>query len=144
MDVNLISPFLLTQGFLSELENASGSVVNIASIHAQLTKPRFSAYSTSKSALVGLTRALAIELGGRVRVNAIAPAAISTPMLEAGFADDYESLKKLATCHPSGMIGTPEDVARAALYFAETKSMFLNGAILGIDGGIGSRLHDPE
>jgi NAD(P)-dependent dehydrogenase (short-subunit alcohol dehydrogenase family) len=58
LDVNLIAPFLLTQAFLPELEMAGGSVINIASIHARLTKPHFSAYATSKAALIGLTRLL--------------------------------------------------------------------------------------
>jgi NAD(P)-dependent dehydrogenase (short-subunit alcohol dehydrogenase family) len=119
-------------------------VINIASIHALLTKPRFSAYATSKSALIGLTRALAVELGGRVRVNAISPAAIATPMLESGFSEDPEGLNRLAAYHPSACIGVPDDVARAALCLAEVKGAFLNGAIVGVDGGIGARLHDPE
>jgi NAD(P)-dependent dehydrogenase (short-subunit alcohol dehydrogenase family) len=144
LDVNLIAPFLLTQAFLQELERAGGSVINIASIHALLTKPRFSAYATSKSALIGLTRALAVELGGRVRVNAISPAAIATPMLESGFSEDPEGLNRLAAYHPSACIGVPDDVARAALCLAEVKGAFLNVAIVGVDGGIGARLHDPE
>jgi NAD(P)-dependent dehydrogenase (short-subunit alcohol dehydrogenase family) len=143
MDVNVIAPFLLTQAFLPEIEKAGGSVINIASVHAQLTKPGFSPYATSKSALVGLTRALAVELGARVRVNAISPAAISTPMLEAGFSGDSEGLTRLAAYHPSGCIGTPEDVAGAALYLAEAQGKFLNGATISLDGGIGNRLHDP-
>ena len=144
LDVNLIAPFLLTQVLLSELQKANGSVINIASIHAQLTKPRFTAYATSKAALVGLTQSLAVELGGRVRVNAICPAAITTSMLEAGFEGNPQGLVKLASYHPSGCIGTPEDVARAALFLAEADNSFLNGSVIGLDGGIASRLHDPD
>ena len=84
LDVNLLAPFLLTQGLLPELERAGGSVVNVASVHAHLTKPGFVAYATSKAALVGLTRSLAVDLGSRVRVNAVLPAATATPMLLAG------------------------------------------------------------
>jgi len=144
LDVNLIAPFLLTQALLSELQKANGSVINIASIHARLTKSHFSAYATSKAALVGLTRSLAVELGGRVRVNAICPAAIATSMLEAGFESKPQGLVKLASYHPSGCIGTTEDVARAALFLADTGSSFLNGTVIGLDGGIASRLHDPD
>ena len=143
LDVNLISPFLLTQALLSELQKAQGSIINIASIHARLTKPHFAAYATSKAALVGLTRSLAVELGGRVRVNAICPAAIATSMLEAGFEANPHGLAKLASHHPSGCIGTTEDVARAALFLAEAEGAFLIGDVLGLDGGIASRLHDP-
>ncbi|MCI0504636.1 MAG: SDR family oxidoreductase [Gammaproteobacteria bacterium] len=144
LDVNLLAPFLLTQALLPELEKAKGSVINIASIHAQLTKPHFSAYATSKAALVGLTRSLAVELGSRVRVNAICPAAIATPMLVAGFDQNPGGLDELASYHPTGTIGTPDEVALAALYLADANSKFLNGAVLELNGGIAARLHDPE
>ena len=85
LDVNLLSPFLLAQAFLSELEQASGCIVNISSIHAKLTKANFVAYATSKAALSGMTRAMAVDLGPRVSVNAVEPEAIETPMLRAGF-----------------------------------------------------------
>ena len=90
-----------------------------------------------------MTRSLAVELGSRVRINAICPAAISTPMLEAGFEGNPQGLEQLAGYHPSGCVGSPEDVAEAALYLAKADGTFLNGAIIGLDGGIASRLHDP-
>jgi len=62
------------------LREAKGSVVNVASIHATVTKPEFTVYATSKSALVSLTRSLALELAPDVRINAVAPAAIPQPM----------------------------------------------------------------
>jgi len=144
LNINLVAPFLLTQAFSPELEKANGSVINISSIHATLTKPEFVAYATSKAALVGLTRSLAVDLGGRIRINAICPAAIATPMLLAGFANNTDSFVKLSEYHPSQCIGSPEDVAQAALYLASSNSSFLNGAIIGLDGGIASRLHDPS
>lgn len=144
LSVNVVAPFLLVQGLLKKLELVRGSVINIASIHAQLTKPEFSAYSTSKSGLVGLTRAMAVELGSRIRINAIAPAAISTPMLTAGFEDNEEDMAELAGYHPAKSIGEPEDVARLAFFMAGLTSQFLNGSIVGLDGGIASRLHDPK
>ncbi len=143
LNVNLVAPFLLTRTFLSALQNARGSIINIASIHACLTKPHFTAYATSKAALVGMTRSMAVELGSRVRVNAICPAAISTPMLVAGFENNEQGLSELASYHPSDTIGTTTDVTDAALYFAQSNGRFLNGTIIGIDGGIASRLFDP-
>ncbi|GBE07235.1 glucose 1-dehydrogenase 4 [bacterium BMS3Abin11] len=143
MDVNLVAPFLLIRALLAELTKAKGSVINIASIHAQLTKPHFTAYATSKAALVGMTRSLAVELGNRVRVNAICPAAIATPMLEAGFDDKLQGLDQLASYHPTGTLGTTRDIAEAALYLAKVDGLFLNGAVINLDGGISSRLHDP-
>ncbi len=143
LDVNLIAPFLLTKFFLPDLQKGKGSVINIASIHAQLTKPHFTAYATSKAALVGMTRSLAVELGSRVRVNAICPAAISTPMLEAGFEGDSHGMAELASFHPSNCVGETRDITEAALYLAQVEGRFVNGTIIGVDGGIAARLHDP-
>jgi NAD(P)-dependent dehydrogenase (short-subunit alcohol dehydrogenase family) len=108
-----------------------------------LTKSGFAAYATSKAALAALTRSLAVELGGRVKVNSIRPAAISTPMLVDGFADNPAAMTDLLQYHPSGCIGSPEDVAKAALFLAENESPFLTGTELALDGAISSRLHDP-
>jgi NAD(P)-dependent dehydrogenase (short-subunit alcohol dehydrogenase family) len=119
-------------------------VVNIASVHAQLTKPGFAAYATSKSALVGLTRSLAVDLEGVVRVNCISPGATGTPMLVAGFEGREEALSQLGQCHPLGRIAAPEEVARVAVFLASDDASFIDGAVLDVDGGIGARLHDPE
>lgn len=143
LNVNLIAPFLLTQKLFLFLEKAGGSVVNISSIHAQLTKPEFICYATSKTALVGLTKSMAVELGSRVRINAICPAAVSTPMLLAGFDGKGEAYKVLSSMHPVGRIAEPAEVARLALFLASKDAQFINGASLELDGGIGSRLHDP-
>lgn len=143
LNVNLLAPFLLTQGLLGELERGRGSVINISSVHAKATKPGFCCYATSKAALEGLTRAMAVELGARVRVNAIAPAALATPMLRAGFSGREDALERLGELHPVGRIGQPEEVAECALFLASGKAAFINGAVVGVDGGISSRLHDP-
>ncbi len=143
LDVNLLAPFFLVQGLLPELESACGCVLNIGSIHARLSKHRFAAYATSKAALGALTRALALDLGGRVRVLNLEPAAIATEMLAAGFADDSGGLARLAAYHPSGSIGDPADLARLALALAEIDSPFLTGTSIGFDGGIAGCLHDP-
>ncbi|QQS05319.1 MAG: SDR family oxidoreductase [Fibrobacterota bacterium] len=142
-DVNLVAPFLLVQELLPQLEASGGSVVNIASIHATQTKPGFSAYASSKAALAGMTRAMAVELGSRVRVNAVAPAAISTPMLVDGFRGRPEAFAQLREMHPVGEIGTVDQVAQAVAFLAEPEMKFLSGSVLGLDGGIFGRLHDP-
>lgn len=144
LNTNVVAPFLLTQALLPELERAAGAVVNVASVHALLTKPRFVSYATSKAALVGLTRSMAVDLGGRVRVNAIKPAATATPMLLAGFDGRQESFSKLASMHPVQRIATPKEIAQAALFLASKEAAFITGTILNVDGGIGARLHDPE
>ena len=144
MDVNLMAPFLLSKLFFQQLKESKGSIINIGSIHAKQTKPKFIAYATSKAALKGLTQAMAIDFGQHVRVNIIQPAAISTEMLVDGFKNNPEGLKRLKSFHPSGFIGAPEDVAKLALFLSKDESRFINGASIDIDGAIGVRLHDPD
>lgn len=144
LDVNLSAPFILTQALLPELERTHGTVVNISSIHAALTKKRFVAYATSKAALSGMTRALAVDLGDRIRVNAIEPAAIHTEMLADGFRDNPQGLAQLEQYHPTGRIGQPTEVAKLALMLCDDALPFANGACIALDGGIRGRLHDPD
>ncbi|MBL8474350.1 MAG: SDR family oxidoreductase [Rhodocyclaceae bacterium] len=144
LDVNLLAPFLLVQAMLPELCAARGSVINIGSIHARLTKKQFTAYATSKAALAGMTRALAVDLGPQVRINAIEPAAIETDMLKAGFATNPKNYAQLKAYHPQQRIGTPKEVARLALAIADGGMDFLHGSCIGLDGGIAGTLHDPD
>jgi NAD(P)-dependent dehydrogenase (short-subunit alcohol dehydrogenase family) len=141
--VNLLAPFFLSQALVSELERNRGGIINISSIHGHLTKPSFVCYATSKAALTGLTRAMAVDLGGRVRVNAIAPAAIDTEMLRAGFAQDPNAFAELAEAHPIGRIGQPAEVAQLAVFLASDQAPFMTGSVVDIGGAIGARLHDP-
>lgn len=144
LDVNLLAPFLWAQALLPELEAAHGMVLNISSIHARLTKSGFVAYATSKAALSGMTRAMAVELGSRVRVNAIEPAAIDTPMLRAGFIDNEENFQNLSKYNPSQGLGSPSQLAQIAVFLTESKSPFLNGTVVCFDGGISASLLEPS
>jgi NAD(P)-dependent dehydrogenase (short-subunit alcohol dehydrogenase family) len=139
LGVNLLAPFWLRE----ELAAQCGSFLAISSIHEKLTKPGFVAYATSKAALSGMVRALAVDMGGQVRCNAICPAAIATPMLLSGFEGQIDALAALKSFHPVGRLGRPEEVAQAALYACSENAGFLNGACLDLNGGIGARLHDP-
>jgi NAD(P)-dependent dehydrogenase (short-subunit alcohol dehydrogenase family) len=143
LDTNLIAPFLLVQGLLPELKKAKGSVVNISSVHAISTKPGFVCYATSKSALVGMTKAMAVDLGADLRVNAICPGATATPMLLAGFEGKEEEFQQLSNMHPLERIAQPEEIASVALFLVSQEASFITGASLSVDGGIGIRLHDP-
>jgi NAD(P)-dependent dehydrogenase (short-subunit alcohol dehydrogenase family) len=144
MATNVGAPFALAKLFLPQLTAAKGSIINIASIHANLTKPEFVAYASSKGALVSLTKALAVELGPKnVRVNAVLPAATSTPMLMAGFDGKAEAFKALEGMHPLQRICEPKEIAEFVEFLAGDKCHFITGSCLQIDGGIGSRLHDP-
>lgn len=141
--VNLEAPFLLTQAFLSQMELAHGCVINVSSIHAKLTKRNFVAYATSKAALTGLTKALAVDVGNRIRVNSIAPAAIETEMLLAGFANNPAGYESLKNYHPVKRIGYPEEIAKMAIFIANDIG-FIHGSCFEVNGGIGVTLHDPD
>jgi NAD(P)-dependent dehydrogenase (short-subunit alcohol dehydrogenase family) len=142
LNVNLTAPFLLSVELLDELIATQGNIINISSIHAKLTKPNFTAYATSKSGLSGLTKSLAVEIGNKVRVNSISPAAIDTQMLREGFTNIENGLENLSNYHPSKSIGLSTDVVEAALYLANGNK-FVNGMEITLDGAISSRLHDP-
>lgn len=144
LNVNLLAPFFLTQAMLPELEIARGCVINISSIHARLTKKNFVAYATSKAALSGMTRAMAVDLQDRVRVNAIEPAAIETEMLKAGFFNKTDLYSKLMSCHPLQRMGRTDEIANLAITLADDRMRFVHGATLSIDGGISARLYDPD
>ena len=133
----------MNKAFLPHLIRQRGSIIHIGSIHSKLTKPGFTAYATSKAALAGLTNSMAVEFGNSVRVNAIEPAAIATPMLEAGFEGNSGLRDQLNQCHPTGKIGLPEDIASAALFLLDPANRFANGCVLSLGGGIHGRLHDP-
>lgn len=142
--VNAAAPAVLGQLLLEALERGKGSIINISSIHARQTKSRFGAYSISKSALSGVSRAMAIEWGSRVRVIELRPAAIATDMLEAGFKGHTEARRSLDSYHPTGKIGKPQEIARIVQELIELDSDFLNGAVVNVDGGISHVLHDPD
>jgi NAD(P)-dependent dehydrogenase (short-subunit alcohol dehydrogenase family) len=142
--VNTIAPFILAKGLMEELIATHGHIINISSIHSKLTKPNFSCYASSKSALESLTRSLALELSPKgVSVNAIAPAAISTEMLKDGFRAVPDKIAELESYHPSGSIGSPVELANLAKNITLNKGGFLTGSIIDFSGGISGCLSDP-
>jgi NAD(P)-dependent dehydrogenase (short-subunit alcohol dehydrogenase family) len=142
--VNTVAPFFLAQGLIKELEACHGHIVNISSIHAKLTKAKFTCYAASKAAIEAVTRSLALELSPiGISVNAIAPAAISTEMLRAGFKEAPEKLRDLERFHPSQSIGTPDQISLFIKAITDQRGGFLTGAVLEFDGAISARLHDP-
>jgi NAD(P)-dependent dehydrogenase (short-subunit alcohol dehydrogenase family) len=143
-NVNLSAPFFMVQAFLPELTRNHGSVVNISSIHATQTKKEFVAYATTKAGLSALTRNLAIDLGVKVRVNAIEPAAVATDMLKAGFAGKGEQYKQLEAFHPLARIAAPKEVAELAVFLCSEKARFVHGACISASGGIQGSLSDPS
>lgn len=143
LTINVAAPLLIVRSFLSELEKNSGVILNVGSVHAQSTKPKFAAYATSKAALHGATRALAVDLGPAVRAITLAPAATATEMLMAGFEGKGDAFEELESCHPVGRIASSEEIAKLAVYLVSPEAGFLSGTTVYADGGVLSRLHDP-
>jgi 3-oxoacyl-[acyl-carrier protein] reductase len=116
-----------------------GAIVNMASITGIIGAPGMAAYSTSKGAIITLTRTLALELVEQgIRVNCICPASIDTPMLQASFdrlEDPQAARARNVKRHPLGRLGTPEDVANLALFLASDEASFITGGTYVIDGG---------
>ncbi|HLH03039.1 MAG TPA: SDR family oxidoreductase [Bryobacteraceae bacterium] len=138
LDVNLLGPFLLCReiGKLM-LEQKRGSIVNVASIAGLLGIADRSAYNASKHGLIGLTRTLAAEWGGRgVRVNAVCPGWVKTPMDVAPQAAGLYSDADIEGRVPMGRFATPRDIASAIAFLADPEqSGFINGHTLSVDGG---------
>lgn len=124
----------------------AGSIVNIASTHAFSIIPHCFPYPVAKHALLGLTRALAIEYArDGVRVNAIAPGYIATELAEAWWRaqpDPPRARRQAEALHPPGRIGRPEEVAMTALFLASDEAPFINAACIVIDGGRSVLYHE--
>ena len=138
MEVNLIAPFLLAREFGRRMLQArSGSIVNVASIAGLVAVADRAAYNASKHGLVGLTRTLAAEWGGRgVRVNAVCPGWVKTEMDAADQARGTYSDADITQRVPMGRFASPDDVARAIAFLADDReSSFVNGHTLTVDGG---------
>ncbi|HZC79913.1 MAG TPA: SDR family oxidoreductase, partial [Ktedonobacterales bacterium] len=138
MAVNLFGPFLLCKYLGAQmLRRGAGSIVNVASVAGLAGISHRSAYNASKHGLVGLTRTLAGEWGGRgVRVNAVCPAWISTEMDVADRGSGAYSEQDIVDRVPMARFATPDDVARAIAFLADpAQSGFVNGATLPVDGG---------
>jgi pteridine reductase len=127
---NLRAPLFLAQAAAPELRRRQGLILNIADIHGLRPLARHAVYSAAKAALVMLTRSLARELGPEIRVNAIAPGPVLWP--EHGM--DEEMRRGIIARTALKRAGTPEDVAKAALFFA-ADAPYVTGEVLAIDGG---------
>ena len=117
-------------------QECSGVVLNISSMASQYGLPNVIAYTASKSAIEGMTRAMAVELAQYgIRVNCIAPGFIKTNMSTLVFEKDPERKKKILSRTPLGRLGKPEEVAEAALFLVSGSASFITGVVLPVDGG---------
>jgi NAD(P)-dependent dehydrogenase (short-subunit alcohol dehydrogenase family) len=140
--VNAKGVYLTSRAAIPHLQTAGGgSIINQASVAALAGMANFSAYSAAKGAVVSLTRAMAIDLAPvGIRVNALCPGAVHTPVMEPlmrnqGDGSLERGLELTAAKHPLGRLGTPMEIAGAALFLASDDAAFVTGAILPVDGG---------
>jgi len=135
MQVNLRSVFELSQAAYPLLKDSQGCIVNMSSVSALTHISSGSIYGMSKAAMTQLTRNLAVEWAkDGIRVNAIAPWYISTP-LAAPVLDDPEKLKNILARTPMQRVGTPEEVAAAALFLSLPAASYITGQCIAVDGG---------
>jgi len=143
--VNLTGPFLCSKYALPHLKaSGGGAIVNIASVHAYQNVGGTAPYAASKGGLAALTRVMAIDYAkNNIRVNAICPGWIYTPLIEGIFkaSGDAEGMKRqVAQRQLLGRLGTPEDIGHAVLYLVSNESSFVTGASLFVDSGLTAQL----
>ncbi|HYK45917.1 MAG TPA: SDR family oxidoreductase, partial [Parafilimonas sp.] len=141
MNVNLKSFFLCSKYAIPLMEKKQkGVVINVASVQAFLSQKNVAAYTTAKSAILGLTRSIAVDYAPHIRCVAVCPGTIDTPMLRDSISlspDPGEVMQECIDMHLTKRIGTPEEVAELILYLCDDKASFITGQAVRIDGGLG-------
>jgi NAD(P)-dependent dehydrogenase (short-subunit alcohol dehydrogenase family) len=140
--VDLKSAWLCARAMLPDMLAArKGSIVNIASIHADMTYPGMFPYAAAKSGLVGMTRSLALEVGPQqVRVNALSPGYTETPLLKEWFGmQPAEKQREVLGVHAMGRMAKPIEIANCVAFLLSDEASFVTGANWRADGGLGAR-----
>jgi NAD(P)-dependent dehydrogenase (short-subunit alcohol dehydrogenase family) len=134
---NVLSVFAISKAVVKGMkERGSGSIINISSMAAQYGIPKVIGYTASKSAIDGMTRAMAVELSpAGIRVNAIAPGFIATDMSAKALNTDPERKHKALSRTPIGYFGEPGDIGAAAAFLASDAAKYITGVVLPVDGG---------
>ena len=137
LSTNVCAVFAMSREVVKEmLKQNSGCIINISSMAAQYGLPKVIAYSASKTAIDGMTRAMAVELSPKgIRVNAIAPGFIYSDMTAKALDSDPERKAKVFGRTPMGHMGQPDDIGKAALYLAGEGAKYVTGVVLPVDGG---------
>jgi len=143
MDVNLKGQWLMSKAAIPHMAKGS-AIVNVSSVQGLASQRNVLAYSTSKHALIGLTRSMAVDLAPQgIRVTCVCPAAVDTPLIHAQYpmVDDVEAFKKgLARAHPLGRIADPREIAEVIAFLLSDRASFMTGSIVTVDGGMMSPL----
>ncbi len=134
LDVNLIGPMLVCQAALPHLRNGTdATIVTVSSAAALQPLANRAAYAASKSAVLAMSKVMAVEFAPDIRVNVVTPGAIDTPMVRNSFSGD--ALDRVTARYALGRLGTAEEVAAAIIFLSSTESSYMTGATLSIDGG---------
>jgi len=146
LGVNLKGAFFFSKYAIPHMRaRRRGVIINISSVHAFVSYAGNAAYDASKAGLIGLTRAMALDHGSDgIRVNAICPGYIDTPLMDAWLAtlpDAEAAMRQVLSFHPMGRIGTPRDIAEAALFLASDAASFISGTYLVVDGAMTAAGH---
>ena len=134
INVNLKGPFLMSNNFLPHM-NIGGSILNISSTVGLRAMRGAAAYCASKGGVVNLTKAMALDLAGKIRVNCICPAVVDTPMVDERVQAGNVSREVLANVQPIGRMGKPEEIAAMALHLCGPEAEWTTGSIITVDGG---------
>jgi NAD(P)-dependent dehydrogenase (short-subunit alcohol dehydrogenase family) len=143
-DIDLKAAWLCTRRALAGMRDAGGgAIVNVASIHAQMSRQGMFPYAAAKAGLVGLTRSLALELGADgIRVNAVCPGAVRAGLvlerLERAH-DRHEAERRMREQHPLGRIGEPDEIASVVAFLVSDEASYVTGAAWMVDGGLSAR-----
>jgi NAD(P)-dependent dehydrogenase (short-subunit alcohol dehydrogenase family) len=137
LTTNVSAVFALSREVVRHmLEKGGGVILNISSMASQYGLPKVIAYTASKAAIEGMTRAMAVELSPKgIRVACIAPGFIATDMSARALNNDPERKAKVLSRTPMGALGTPDDVGSAALFLASDAARYITGIVLRVDGG---------
>ncbi len=141
MNVNLKGHWLMSKYSIPEmLKRGKGSIVNVSSVQGLASQKNVVAYSTSKHAMIGLTRSMAVDMASRnVRVNCVCPGTVNTPMIQSiiELDTDPDKLKKiLDKMHPLGRIAQPSEIGEVIAFLASDRASFMTGSIVVVDGGL--------
>ena len=144
MNINVGGVFLCSKHFLPALRSVRGAIVNMSSVNGTFVEPICAGYCATKAAILGFTKALAIDHGGEgIRVNAICPGYIDAGLAEGYFlaqADPTAAREQAGKLHALRRIGRPEEVAKLAVFLASDDASFMTGAAVTVDGGFSSGL----